>query len=282
MKLILPDQGLITQLNTPRLRLSQEVDALPEEDSLLVEHLLEVYINERLTYKLVCSPIMLPEMVLGRMLTEGVIKSTRQVDLIYFCKEGLRARVFLNKEAVKKDGPMVETVASCCTGNRTLSDLFADQGLPPQLSPIPYELEWIYRLSGAINSSTPLYAATHSAHSCVLMRKGEILTCAEDIGRHNAMDKVFGWALLHQVPLSECIAYTSGRVPVDMTLKTIRAGVPILVSKALPTDKAVQLAKDFHLTLIGGAHPDSFKVFAGADFPDESYDSQWLPQYRIG
>ncbi len=268
MKLFLPDEGLTTQLNIPRFQLSQGPGPQSEEEPLLVEHLLEVYINEVLTYKLVCSPAMLPELLLGRLLTEGVIKGLDQVDVLYFCKEGLRARVFLNRETPEQAEPAVETVASCCTGNRTLSDLFADQTPPPPLAPIPYEPEWIYRLSGAIDSRTPLYAATHSAHSCVLMREGEILICAEDIGRHNAMDKAIGWALLHQVPLSQCIIYTSGRVPVDMTIKAIRAGIPILVSKALPTDQAVRLAKEFHLILIGGAHPDSFKVFAGAGLPE--------------
>jgi FdhD protein len=265
MKVILPDDGLLTHQNTPRLRQTPESVGAEGDSALLVEHLLEVYLNEVLTFRLVCSPTMLPELVLGRLLTEGMIHAPAEVKLIHLCSKGLEARVYLDKAAPETDGPMVETVASCCTGNRTLSDLFADGSRPHDLSPIPYEPDWIYKLSAAINQNTPIYAATHSAHSCILMHQGEILVCAEDIGRHNAMDKVIGWALLHEIPLAQCILYTSGRVPVDMTMKAIRAGVPILASKALPTDKAVELAQEFHLTLIGGAHPDCFQVFHRED-----------------
>lgn len=282
MKLILPDPGLLTQTNTPRLRLSPETLPHQEEHLLLAEHLLEVFINDVPTYNLVCSPTMLPEMLLGRMLTEGVIHSMQEVNEISFRKDGFQARVYLNKRGAEQEQPTAELVPSSSTGSRILSTRFADQKVPPLLSPIPYEPEWIYRLSGVIDRDTPLYAATRSAHSCVLMREGEILLCAEDIGRHNAMDKVIGWALLHQIPLKECIIYTSGRIPVDMTIKAIRAGIPVLVSKALPTDKAVELARAFRLTLIGSAHPDGFQVFVGDDFPIRPNEDQHLPQYRIG
>ncbi|MCD8144527.1 MAG: formate dehydrogenase accessory sulfurtransferase FdhD [Oscillospiraceae bacterium] len=233
------------------------------DKALLVEHEMEVFINDTLTYRLTCSPNQLPELVLGRLLSEGVISRMEDVEILYLCQEGQRARVFLTaaKSATGTE-PYVETVPSCCTGNRTFSHCFADGREPAPLHPIPYDPAWIFALSRAIDSDTPLYAMTRSAHSCILMRQGEILVCSEDIGRHNAMDKALGWALLHQVPLSECILYTSGRLPVDMTMKAIRAGVPILASKALPTDKAVELAKTYHLTLIGAAHPDSMQIFS--------------------
>ena len=282
MKLILPDSELRTQASIPRLRLSAEALPRREEDLLLTEHLLEVSINDIPTYSLICSPTMLPEMLLGRMLTEGVIHSMQEVKEISFRKDGFQVRVYLNKRGAEQEHPTAELVPSSSTGSRILSTRFADLEVPPPLSPIPYEPEWIYRLSGVINRDTPLYAATRSAHSCVLMRDGEILLCAEDIGRHNAMDKVIGWALLHQIPLKESIIYTSGRIPVDMTIKAIRAGIPVLVSKALPTDKAVELAREFRLTLIGSAHPDGFQVFVGDGLPHQPQENQPDPQYRIG
>ena len=93
------------------------------------------------------------------------------------------------------------------------------------------------------------------------MHKGEILRRAEDIGRHNALDKVLGWALMQGIPLEECIVYTSGRIPVDMVMKVIRAGVPVLASKAMPTRESVLLAEEFGLSLIGAARKDSMVVF---------------------
>jgi FdhD protein len=268
MKLILPREGIATHQTASRMAVPLEGTCCQEESPLLVEHMLEVYLNEVPTYELICSPTMLAELVLGRLLTEGIIQNKNQVDMIYLCKDGLRARVFLQKSPEQEEGNQPETVPTCCTGNRTLSHLFQDKTPPETLTPIPYEAEWIFRLSAAINQNTPIYAATHSAHSCILMHQGKILVCAEDIGRHNAMDKVIGWGLLHDIPLEQCMLYTSGRVPVDMTLKAIRAGVPILVSKAQPTDKALELAKEFRLTLIGAAHPDRFQVYSnGEDSP---------------
>ena len=107
----------------------------------------------------------------------------------------------------------------------------------------------------------PLYTATHGTHSCLIQHRGEILRRAEDIGRHNALDKVLGWALEQGIPLGECIVYTSGRIPVDMVLKVIRAGVPVFASKAMPTAESVALAKEFGLTLIGAARAGSMVLF---------------------
>lgn len=262
MKIVAPEHLLDTTQLTHARQTALDGGVAEDAVTLLVEHMLEVSIQDVPVYRLVCSPTQLPELVLGRLLSEGVISGADDVDVIYLCKDGLRAKVFLKEQRkLETAPPRVETVASCCTGNRTLADVFSAAELPPRVQPIAYRPEWIFSLARAMNSGTPLYAATHSAHSCLLQCQGTLLTSSEDIGRHNAMDKVIGWALCHGVDLKSCILYTSGRVPVDMALKAIQAGVPVLASKALPTDKAVELAKEFGLTLIGAAHPDSMRVF---------------------
>jgi FdhD protein len=76
------------------------------------------------------------------------------------------------------------------------------------------------------------------------------------------MDKAIGYALINGIPLNECILYTTGRVPTDMVKKAIMAGVPVLVSKAVPTDAAIKMAKEHSLTLICKAWPDKFEIFA--------------------
>ena len=103
---------------------------------------------------------------------------------------------------------------------------------------------------------------TQCTHICILGRRGEILFVSEDIGRHNALDKAIGHAVLSDIPLDECMLFTSGRVPLDMVEKVIMAGVPVLVSKAVPTSEAVSLARKSGLTLICRAWPDSMVVFS--------------------
>lgn len=230
-------------------------------DDLVAEHTMEIYLNDTPAYEVVCSPTDLPELVLGRLLSNGVIQSTDEVELLYLCENGLRAKVYLPEWEPATDHPGVEQVSTCCTGNRTIADLFRNQTPPRHLRPIAYEQRWIFRLAEAMKEDMPLYAATHGTHSCLLMHKGEILRRAEDIGRHNALDKVLGWALMQGIPLEECIVYTSGRIPVDMVMKVIRAGVPVLASKAMPTRESVLLAEEFGLSLIGAARKDSMVVF---------------------
>lgn len=261
MKIIEPKEQKAGIDKYPALQVSSRGQTFRYEEALVAEHTLEIYINDTLAYEVVCSPTDLKELVLGRLLSDGVIQNPGQVKLLYLCEESLRAKVFLEHWDGPKEPLGVEQIASCCTGNRTIADLFRNtQELPP-IKPIPYEQAWIFHLAQAMKEHMPLYAATHGTHSCLLMHRGELLRRAEDIGRHNALDKVLGWALLQGIPLGECILYTSGRIPVDMVKKVIRAGVPILSSKAMPTRESVHLAKQFGLTIIGAARTDSMVLF---------------------
>lgn len=231
------------------------------------EHFLDVYVNEVLTLKIVCTPDFLPELVLGRLYTEGIIHELSDVDLLHICEYGLRARVYLNREAStdSRDAGFVGQTPTCCTGNRVLTDIFHDPEPPAPVVPVPLQPEWIYRLSEAFEQTAPLYQKTRSVHSCFLSLHGEILYCCEDLGRHNAVDKVIGCALRDQVDLRQCILFSSGRLPTDMVSKAVRAGVPVLASKTAATGAAVELARQFHLTLVLFARPDHFMLLPGQD-----------------
>ncbi|WP_425595005.1 malto-oligosyltrehalose synthase [Pseudomonas citronellolis] len=120
--------------------------------------------------------------------------------------------------------------------------------------------EWVDALAAAMSAGLPLYQATHAVHSCFVLHEGRILCACEDIGRHNALDKAVGSTLLAGVPLSECVLYTSGRVPMDMVRKAIRAGVPALVSKTMPTVQSLELAAEYGLQFVcGRKHPLTLK-----------------------
>ena len=124
--------------------------------------------------------------------------------------------------------------------------------------------EWVDALAAAMSAGLPLYQATHAVHSCFVLHEGRILCACEDIGRHNALDKAVGSMLLAGVPLSECVLYTSGRVPMDMVRKAIRAGVPTLVSKTMPTVQSLELAAEYGLQLLcGRKHPLTSSKSAG-------------------
>ena len=265
MRIVDEFQGQSGAERTDTWRVPAQGDALRAEEEIPAEHLLSVYLNEVLTMKLVCSPAQLLELVLGRLKTEGMIDTTEDVGQIHICSQGSRASVVLTRPPQASAEPFVETTPSCCTGNRILSDLFAAKQPPQPVKPIPWREEWIFALARAFAEGTPIHRATNGTHSCFLAVEGQCLYCCEDLGRHNALDKAVGCALRDGVDLSRAILYTSGRVPTDMALKAVRAGVPVLVSKARPTDMAVELAQTFDLTLICSARPDCFSVYTRPD-----------------
>lgn len=125
----------------------------------------------------------------------------------------------------------------------------------------PWREDWVLALSRRFAEGMPLHDATCSTHCALLARRGELLCAAEDISRHNAVDKAIGHALLRGVPLSECMLFTSGRVPADMAEKAIAAGIPVLASKSAATEEAIRLAADYGLTLICHARESGFVVY---------------------
>lgn len=242
-----------------------------ETEPILAEHVMDVYVNDRLTMKLICIPQYLSELVLGRLLTEGIIRTGDEVEQIYICEFGKRARVVLKDTTSQAPGALnteassayIEPVPSCCTGNHILNDYFLAYPKADPVAPIPWKSAWIFGLADYFADGMALHSQTWATHSCFLARENELLFACEDIGRHNALDKVIGHALRHHIDLTGCIVYSSGRIPTDMVMKAIRAGIPILASKASPSAEAVELAAAYGLTLICAARRDRMKLFCG-------------------
>lgn len=220
------------------------------EAVLAAECTTAILVNEQPVFRVVCTPALLPQLALGRLLTEGWISSIQEVEQIAVCAEGLKISVSLT-HPMEARGVAAQEVASCCSDNLVL-------GQPAELRPlrpvpqIEVPPEWVDTLTAAMSDGLPLYRATRAVHSCFVLHQGQILCQCEDIGRHNALDKAVGSMMLAGVPLAECVLYTSGRVPVDMVRKAIRAGVPALISKSMPTVQSLELAAEYGLWLLCG------------------------------
>lgn len=225
------------------------------------EHFLDLYINEKLAVKLVCTPADLVELVMGRMVSEGYIDTADDVESVYICNFGSKARIFLKREPELSQ--TVENEPTCCTGNQVL---LTNSGKEMRrLRKTDWKSEWIFRLADEFASGSRIHRTTKGTHSCYLSVNGEIVFSSEDIGRHNAMDKVIGYVVMHGIEREQCILYTTGRVPTDMVKKVITSGIPVLVSKAVPTDAAVEMARRYNLTLICKAWPDRYEIFSEAE-----------------
>lgn len=187
-----------------------ETARLPDGTAAVLpaEHAAALYVNEQPAFRVVCTPELLPQLALGRLLTEGWITSAQEVEQAAVCAEGLKVNVYLNHRLTARSAA-AQAVSSCCTDNVTLS---SPVELPPLRTVPQLELqpEWLDALAAAMSAGLPLYRATRAVHSCFVLRQGTILFACEDIGRHNALDKAVGEMLLQGVPLAECVLYTSG------------------------------------------------------------------------
>ena len=133
------------------------------------------------------------------------------------------------------------------------------------LPPAPLRTSWLYRLASTINTTPSLYLEAGAIHGCVLAREDRPLVYLEDVGRHNAVDKIAGYMFRHDIAAGDKIFYTTGRLTSEMVIKTVRMGIPILVSRSGFTAWGVELARKANLTLIGRARGKRFVALAGAE-----------------
>lgn len=132
-----------------------------------------------------------------------------------------------------------------------------------QLPACELRTSWLYALTRAINTTPSLYLEAGAIHGCVLAQEDRPLVYMEDVGRHNAVDKIAGWMFQNRVSAHDKIFYTTGRLTSEMVIKTVRMGIPILISRSGFTAWGVALARKANLTLVGRARGKRFVALAG-------------------
>src|SRR5712692_1643871 len=158
-----------------------------------------------------------------------------------------------------------KTLTSGCAQGTVFGDLmekFADIRLPEDAV---LKTSWLYALSKKINTAPSLYLAAGAIHGCVLCEADRPLVYMEDVGRHNAIDKIAGYMHRHCVTPAGKIFYTTGRLTSEMVIKTVQMGIPILISRSGFTAWGVDLARQAGLTLIGRAKGRRFVALSGAE-----------------
>ncbi len=221
-------------------------------DPVVVEEPLTVVVNGQPLAILMRTPGQERELAVGFCLSEGYVRRPADVLLVHHCldEEQARNRVLVRVAPEGFHPPRVmRTVHAACGASFPADD---DRPLPTVASGVRVEAGTILDLGRAMREQQVTHKRVGGTHSAALFdTAGQMVVLAEDIGRHNAVDKAIGHCALWDIPLDDKVLVTSGRASYEMAVKAIRAGIPILATLSAPTSLAVQVAQTQGLTLIG-------------------------------
>lgn len=223
---------------------------------LVQEAPLAIRLNGRDLATLLCTPAHLDWLVVGFLYSEGVISSVEEVVLLGLCPDDGTAEVWLEDEKKFPGGPLALT--SGCGGGFTY--VLQPSG-PPLDNPVRVKVAQIQWLMRELLAAAQMYQETGGVHTSALGRSEDLVVVAEDVGRHNAVDKVVGGCLVGGLPTEGAVLLTTGRVSSEMLLKAARACIPVVASLTSPTDRAVRLAEDLGVTLVGYVRGHSLRVY---------------------
>jgi len=259
------------------MKLSKEFDIIkysdnqmnPEKDEVIIEFTLKILINSKPFVNLVCSPKSLEALVVGFLFSEEIITKVGEIERLQINEQQVEANVDLyNKDAMTLDcdgTQAIRTITTACGKMHYINYPVFNHDKRVFGTDVKFNCKDILTRMNEFNRESELFKSTGGVHSCCLCNAKENLYFEEDIGRHNAIDKVVGKGLLDSIDFSDTFIVTSGRVPSDVIRKVLNCGIPLIVSRSAPTDKAIVLAKAENVTLIGFARGGRMNIYCGQD-----------------
>ncbi len=232
------------------------------EDLIVRELPLTVMVNDNELVTLLCSPGELNYLACGFLLSEGIIRGRDDVKSINAGKNNNYINIELQKGVeVNRDIPGKRIISSGCGGGGGFYSLQDIENCKPLDSDIRINKDDVLSLMRELDKKSVLFRDTGGVHSAALAASGGIEVFSEDIGRHNAVDKIFGKCLLNSISTEDRIILTSGRISSEILIKVVKRGVSVIVSRSAPTDMAVKLAKKLKVTLVGFARGKRMNVY---------------------
>lgn len=230
------------------------------KDYVAEEKPLHLFLNKIQYATIFCSPTNLKELAVGHLLTEGIINSTEEIAEISLkegvCQIKLKPEVNIENR-LKLSQKMSRIILSACGGPHQPSTK-----LPRVKSNIKVKAETVQKCVNNLNFIAETFRKTGGVHAAALYKSdGTLLAFAEDVGRHNAVDKAIGIAALSKVNFAECFLAISGRLTGDMVLKAAKAGLPIVASLSAALDSGIEIAKNANITLIGFVRGKRMNVY---------------------
>jgi FdhD protein len=244
------------------------------QDNLVGEEPLEIRVGEFPLSVTMRTPGHDLELAAGFLFTEGLIQSREQIASIEYAASSkaqengnvvrieLQAGKSLDLQRTQRN---FFAGSSCGICGKASIDSVRVRGIKPPNSELRIDPEVLCRLPDTLREAQAIFGRTGGLHAAGLFdTQGNLLAQREDVGRHNAVDKIVGWALLEgKIPLSNCVLMVSGRGGFEIIQKAIVAGVPVVASVSAPSSLAVRLAREMRLTLVGFLRGRRFVVYAG-------------------
>lgn len=237
-------------------------EVLPAEDVIAVEAPLTIQVNGEEFATLVYTPSDTMDLVTGFLASEGLIRFVDQIESLKleedrgFAHVTLRQLNQLSREKVSK-----RFIGSCCGKSRQFyfhNDMRTAKTVTTKLE---LTIPQCFQLMAALQEGSEEFRLTGGLHNAALCTAEALLLTRSDIGRHNALDKIYGHILRQRIPVRDKILAFSGRVSSEVALKAAKMGIGILLSKSAPTDLALRLADDLGITVVGFIRRDHLTVY---------------------
>lgn len=224
---------------------------------------LTIMLNGRELATLVCSPHSFELLAIGFLVSEGILQKQEDIKKITYQPEQGIVYVDTNNDAERTDGFLRKAFSSCCgKGRPTMNFLNDYKQIQPISSKSSYTVKELLSFAASLNKMAQTFKFTGGVHEAALAHGDEFIAFYEDIGRHNAIDRILGYTFVNNIDTSDKVIVLSGRVASEMIVKAARIGVPVVVSRSAPTCLSIDLAEQLGITLVGFARGNSLNVYS--------------------
>jgi len=230
--------------------------------NILVEDKLTIYVNDNRIIEILCTLSCIEELIIGYLYSAGIIIRYSDIRKIYIEEDKL-AKVYIKDNQYKQ--LKLKKLSNSAQNNFEVFQRHKYNNLSYINKKNFIKVNELLKAIDEFDSRSKLYNLTRGIHSCALYKGGECIIFQEDIGRHNAFDKVIGSAMKLNISFEDKYIYISGRITSDIVIKAIKSRTSIIITLSVPTDNAIKLAEEYRITIIGKAKNGSFIVYTCAN-----------------
>ncbi len=232
------------------------------EEEVAVETPVNLYANGEHVVTLLATPSHIEELAIGYFVDEGFVRNLKDIQEVWVKRNDVRVTVRPEIELRIKAARTTRLIATACGSVDDFLRLLDRLDKPYVESRYNVAAEQVLRMVYELNQKAEVYHKTGGLHSAALYSRGELAAFTEDVGRHNAVDKVIGSGLSGGVDFATSVLVTSGRQPADMVLKAARAGTPITVSTSGPIHSGILAAQKSNVTLVCFARGQRMNIYS--------------------